>query len=84
MDDLLMPRRRVRQGGHDLTPLGFGGGPIGWATAPDADAQSQEIVTAAWEHGIRYFDTAAYFGFGAGETRLGRTLGQVSRDSFVL
>ena len=41
-------------------------------------------MAAAWEHGIRYFDTAPYYGFGAGETRLGRTLGQVPRDSFVL
>ena len=59
-----MQTRRLGRSGFVLSSTGFGGGPVGWATAPDADAVAGVTLTAAWELGIRYFDTAPYYGFG--------------------
>jgi D-threo-aldose 1-dehydrogenase len=42
------------------------------------------IVTAAWDSGIRYFDTAPQYGQGKSEARVGRILQQFPRDGFVL
>jgi len=70
--------------GLQLTTLGFGGGPIGWRTAPDVDREAEALFDAAWDNGIRYFDTAPYYGYGNSERRTGRGLARRPRDSFVL
>ncbi|HZZ35157.1 MAG TPA: aldo/keto reductase, partial [Caulobacteraceae bacterium] len=50
--------------------------------------QSEEaaagLVQTAWDLGIRYFDTAPFYGFGRAERRLGAALQAWPRDSFVL
>jgi D-threo-aldose 1-dehydrogenase len=42
------------------------------------------VVDRAWELGIRYFDTAPYYGSGLSERRLGRGLRGRPRDEFVI
>lgn len=79
-----MQTRRLGRSGFVLSSTGFGGGPVGWATAPDADAVAGVTLTAAWELGIRYFDTAPYYGFGKSEKRIGRFLRMRPRNEFVL
>jgi D-threo-aldose 1-dehydrogenase len=39
---------------------------------------------AAWDAGIRYFDTAPFYGFGLSERRMGDVLRGQPRDSYVL
>jgi len=39
-----------------------------------SDEQAFGAVEAAWQGGIRFFDTAPYYGFGLAETRLGQAL----------
>ncbi|UIJ45328.1 aldo/keto reductase [Sphingomonas cannabina] len=58
----------------DLGPLGFGAAAIGnlYRATPDEDAAA--TVRAAWDAGIRYFDTAPHYGFGLSEKRLGAAL----------
>ena len=69
--DFVTPRRLGR-GGLTVTPLGFGGGTIG-SPAIDNDA-SLATVASAWETGVRFFDTAPWYGLGRSERRLGLAL----------
>lgn len=48
------------------------------------DDEATATVEAAWNHGIRYFDTAPFYGAGLSEIRLGTVLSQHHRDSYVL
>jgi D-threo-aldose 1-dehydrogenase len=41
-------------------PLGFGGGPLGGLFAPLDDETAASALAAAWEGGVRYFDTAPH------------------------
>lgn len=77
-------RRRLGSSGIDLTSLGFGGAPLGnlFSTVDESDAIN--ALSAAYRSGIRYFDTAPLYGHGLSETRMGRALGDFSRDSFLL
>ena len=42
------------------------------------------MVDAAWERGVRYFDTAPHYGLGLSERRLGAALAGRPRGEFVL
>ena len=55
-------RRELGRTGLRLTTLGFGGGPIGWRRTAAVDDEADELLEAAWEGGIRYYDTAPYYG----------------------
>ncbi|WP_433362231.1 aldo/keto reductase [Actinoplanes sp. CA-142083] len=48
------------------------------------DATAFATVGAAWDAGVRYFDTAPHYGLGLSERRLGAALRERARDSFVL
>jgi D-threo-aldose 1-dehydrogenase len=77
------PAERVELGdtGAVVTRLGMGTGPLG---AVHTDEEWAEMVDAAWELGVRSFDTSPYYGFGNSETRLGRQLGKRDRESYAL
>jgi D-threo-aldose 1-dehydrogenase len=62
--------------------LGFGAAPIGNLYHAVSDDVAQRTVEAAYESGIRYFDTAPHYGLGLAETRLGRGLAGLPRASF--
>jgi D-threo-aldose 1-dehydrogenase len=61
-------------GPFSLGPLIFGGPPIGGLYAPVSDEAAAGTITAAWEAGIRGFDTAPHYGAGVSERRLGSFL----------
>jgi D-threo-aldose 1-dehydrogenase len=65
-------------------PLGFGGAPIGNLFERISDAAAEQTVAAAWDAGVRYFDTAPHYGAGLSEHRLGRALRDRPRDAYVL
>jgi D-threo-aldose 1-dehydrogenase len=67
-----------------MSPLGFGGAPIGNLYTPVSEADAQSAVEAAFARGIRYFDTAPLYGHGLSEERLGRALTGRRRGSFAL
>ncbi|WP_434055280.1 MAG: aldo/keto reductase [Roseibium sp.] len=75
---------RLGNGGVTVTKLGFGTAPLGnlYRAVPDEDAQ--KILTASWDAGVRYFDTAPLYGLGLSETRLNPLLRGKDRDSYVL
>src|SRR5439155_895972 len=70
--------------GLTATPLGFGGAPIGGLYRPVADDDAIAVVRRAWDLGIRLFDTAPLYGYGASERRVGAALADRPRDAFVL
>jgi D-threo-aldose 1-dehydrogenase len=65
-------------------PLGFGGAPLGNMFARVDEATAAATLQAAWDCGIRYYDTAPHYGAGLSEHRFGAMLRQRPRDSFVL
>jgi D-threo-aldose 1-dehydrogenase len=67
-----------------LPPLGLGGGPLGNYLTPITDEQAHAVVDAAWDGGIRYFDTAPLYGYGRSERRLGAALQHRPRSEFTL
>ena len=78
-------RRRLIAGtGVELTALGFGASVIGnlYRETPPEDAAA--AVAAAWDAGIRYFDTAPHYGLGLSEQRLGAALRGHPREAFVV
>jgi D-threo-aldose 1-dehydrogenase len=67
-----------------VTELGFGAASLGNLYRPIEDDAARATIDAAWTAGIRYFDTAPYYGFGLSESRLGAALQPMNRDGFVL
>ena len=70
--------------GVRVSGLAFGGAVIGNLFTEVTDEQAHEAVTAAWESGIRYFDTAPHYGLGLSERRLGEALKAYPRSEFTL
>ncbi|WP_331743679.1 aldo/keto reductase (plasmid) [Streptomyces sp. NBC_01136] len=64
--------------------LGFGTAPLGNMFRSIPDEEAAATVEAAWDQGIRYFDTAPFYGAGLSEIRLGEVLAGRPRDEFVL
>ncbi|MCX4650129.1 MULTISPECIES: aldo/keto reductase [unclassified Streptomyces] len=64
--------------------LGFGTAPLGNMFRSIPDEEATATVEAAWDQGIRYFDTAPFYGAGLSELRLGEVLADRPRDEYVL
>jgi D-threo-aldose 1-dehydrogenase len=67
-----------------VTVLGLGTGTLGGHRIPVARAEGEAIVRAAWRAGLRYVDTAPFYGFGQSERCVGDALRAVLRDEWVL
>ncbi len=68
-----------------MSSLGFGAAAIGNLYAAIPEHSAIEAIGAALSAGIRYFDTAPYYGFGLSERRLGAALAQFdAADEVVL
>jgi D-threo-aldose 1-dehydrogenase len=65
-------------------PLGFGAAPLGNMYRDIPDEEAAATVEAAWRQGIRYFDTAPFYGAGLAELRLGRMLSGHDRDEYAV
>jgi D-threo-aldose 1-dehydrogenase len=65
-------------------PLVFGGAPIGGLYEPVSDAEAAGTLEAAWQAGIRAFDTAPHYGVGLSERRLGDFLASRPRADFIV
>ena len=80
------PTERRRVGRSDLlvTLLGLGGASIGGLFTAVDERDATATVDRAWDLGIRYFDTAPLYGYGASERRMGNVLRSRPRDEFVV
>ena len=67
-----------------LSRLSLGCAPLGNLYRPTSDADARGAVEAAWDAGVRYFDTAPHYGLGLSERRLGAALRDRPRDAFAV
>ena len=79
-----LARRTLGRTGVPLAQLGFGSAGLGdlFSVVPEAEANA--TLAAAWDAGIRYFDTAPWYGRGQAEHRVGRALYAQPRADFVV
>jgi D-threo-aldose 1-dehydrogenase len=77
-----MAERPLGRGGLTVGPLSLGTAPIGNLGRPVADDEWRGALAAAWEAGVRYYDTAPHYGLGLAERRLAE--GLAGRDGFVV
>ncbi len=64
--------------------LGLGAANVGNLYTALDDDEAHAILEAAWDCGIRTFDTAPHYGLGLSERRLGAFLRTKSRDEFTV
>ena len=57
-----------------ITRLGFGAATQGGLFQAVSELEAQRVFQTAWDAGLRYFDTAPWYGFGSSEQRLGAFL----------
>ncbi len=67
-----------------VTALGFGAAPIGGFRATMPDREAFDILDAAWDEGVRFFDTSPFYGYGRSELRCGAALRDRPRAAFTL
>jgi D-threo-aldose 1-dehydrogenase len=79
-----LPRRRVGKTKLEVTVLGLGGAPMGGFRAAISDTEAVMLTDAAYQGGVRYFDTSPFYGYGRSELRMGAGLREKPRDSYVL
>jgi D-threo-aldose 1-dehydrogenase len=72
--------RRVGSTVLSLPPFGLGAGPLGNLFETLSESTAQATLEAAWTAGVRYFDTAPWYGRGLSELRLGSFLRSAPRD----
>ena len=77
-------KRRVGRTALQVTSLGLGTATMGGSRIPVTREEGEAIVRAAWEAGVRYVDTAPFYGVGAAEHRVGDALRDKPRDEWVL
>ena len=69
-----MEKRQVGQTGFAIDALGLGGAPLGGNFVDLDYAQAADLIRAAKDAGISYFDTAPWYGFGRSERVMGDML----------
>src|SRR6266478_5989501 len=78
------PKRRIGHTALEVTALGLGCATLGGTRIAVSRAEAEAIVGAAWEAGVRYVDTAPYYGLGQAERAVGDALRAEPRDDWVL
>jgi len=78
------PLRQIGHTGLQVTELGLGCATLGGSQIAVARAAAEEIVGAAWAAGVRYVDTAPYYGVGQAERCVGDALRDRPRGEWVL
>ena len=76
--------RRLGRTPVAVTELGLGTAPLGenWDIIEEDEAGA--LLAAAWDGGVRYFDTSPWYGKGQAEHRVGRAFYRKPRDQFVI
>lgn len=67
-----------------FTELGFGAAPLGNLYKAITEADARATLEKAWEHGIRYYDTAPLYGLGLSETRLNHFFREKKRKDYII
>lgn len=79
-----MNKRRIGKTGLEVTEYSFGGASLGNLYHAVTRLDAMATLDAAWNAGMRYFDTAPHYGFGLSERRFGDFLQGKPRNDYVL
>lgn len=77
-------RRKLGRTNVEVTTFGLGTATMGGNRTKITQATAEAITRAAWDAGVRYVDTAPFYGLGFSERRVGDALRGEDRDSWVL
>lgn len=80
----LTDRKQAGSTSLSLPPMGFGAAHLGGMYHRVSGETAHATLKAAWDGGIRHFDTAPFYGRGLSEHRVGDFLIDQPRDQFVL
>src|SRR4051794_8298093 len=78
------PRRKVGHTPLSLPVFGLGTAHLGELYRSVDEGESQATLTGAWDAGVRFYDTAPWYGRGLSEHRLGAFLRARPRDQFAV
>lgn len=78
------PEQQVKKQPVWLTRMGFGGAPVGNLYRALTEEEAQATLQAAFDSGIRYFDTAPQYGLGLSEQRIGRALARIGTNEITI
>ena len=84
MSDAFGTEKKVGATSLSLPALGFGSAHLGELYAKVEEADSRATLEAAWAAGLRYYDTAPWYGRGLSEHRLGGFLRTLPRSEFKI
>jgi D-threo-aldose 1-dehydrogenase len=84
IDSNVVKRRRIGRRDLQVSGLGLGTAPLGGLYHDLTEEQALATVAAAWDAGVRFFDTAPHYGHTKAEHRLGDALRRYPRDQYVL
>ncbi|PRY04088.1 aldo/keto reductase [Paraburkholderia sp. BL25I1N1] len=76
--------RDLSRGGVQLSALGMGCSQLGGLYRTMPPQQARALMDEAWSLGLRYFDTAPFYGYTLSERRVGDALSARPRNEFVL
>lgn len=79
-----LQRTRLGRSRATVGRLGLGTAPLAGLFSPVSEQDTAAALEAAWQAGLRYFDTAPHYGAGLAEQRLGRFLAGRPRDEVVV
>ncbi|HYM73247.1 MAG TPA: aldo/keto reductase [Stellaceae bacterium] len=77
-------RRQIGRTGLNVTELGLGCATLGGSRVGVARETAEAIVSAAWDAGVRYVDTAPFYGVGQAERAVGDAMRERPRAEWVL
>jgi D-threo-aldose 1-dehydrogenase len=76
--------RGLGRSGLSVTAMGLGAAPLSHRAEVVPNEDAHGAVRAAYDAGVGLFDVAPFYGYGAGEHRVGHVLRDQPRDSYVL
>jgi D-threo-aldose 1-dehydrogenase len=77
-------KRTIGRTSLEVTALGLGCATLGGSRIAVTREEAEAIIRAAWAAGVRYIDTAPYYGFGQAERCVGDAMRWVPREEWVL
>ncbi len=67
-----------------VSQVGFGGAGLGNLFREVTEADAQATLQAAYDNGVRHFDTAPQYGLGTSERRTGEAIRRLGRDNVTI
>lgn len=80
----MIETRKLGETDTSVSRISFGCAGIANLYVKVSDEAAQEVLSLAWDRGIRYFDAAPHYGRGLAEARIGEFLKDIPREEVTL